>query len=403
MLIPPQKYLDLYRDIDGAGKTWSVARKAVLLSLANPGCDGIITEPNFALLDQILIPELKDALDEFGVNYNYVNGTFNLVIKGHESRIIPKSAENYERLIGVNAAYIIMDEFDTSKPSLAYKAYQKLLGRIRVGKVKQMIIVSTPEGFGAMHKIFVEEDNKDKRLIKASTLDNHHLPVDYIRTMRDQYPPQLIKSYINGEFVNLTQGTVYNYFDRTKHHTNIIDEDIKKIKSLHIGVDFNVGYCSMIFSYMKGDDVYTFREHGAKDTFEVRDILIELSHRYKYDITIYPDASGSNRTSNSSQSNIDILTETTNFTIDAPLANPRIQDRVNVTNNLFSKGHLYIDTKRCPKLSAALERQAYDEQGKPEKSNEPGSVDDLTDSYTYFIHRKLNPGSRVTFETRRFG
>ena len=87
----------------GAGKTFAVARKAVMLAQANPGCDGIVTEPNFPLLEQILIPELKEALTYFGVPFEYkaAQSIFYCTIEGKETRIICKSMEGYERLIGI--------------------------------------------------------------------------------------------------------------------------------------------------------------------------------------------------------------------------------------------------------------------------------------------------------------
>ena len=58
----------------GAGKTYAVARKAVDLALHNEGCDGIVTEPNFPLLTQILIPEIKAALDFYNIQYEFKAG-----------------------------------------------------------------------------------------------------------------------------------------------------------------------------------------------------------------------------------------------------------------------------------------------------------------------------------------
>ena len=149
----------------GAGKTFAVARKAIMLAMANPGCDGIVTEPNYPLLTQILIPEIKTALDFFSIKYEFKTGEsiFYCEIEGKETRIICKSMEGYERLIGINAAWVVMDEFDTAKTELAYNAYIKLLGRLRVGTVRQMVIVSTPEGYRAMYRIFVEEADKGNK------------------------------------------------------------------------------------------------------------------------------------------------------------------------------------------------------------------------------------------------
>ena len=148
--------------------------------------------------------------------------------------------ENWERLIGINAAWIICDEFDTSKTEIALKAYEKLLGRLRAGNTRQFIITTTPEGFRATYQIFIEKGGEAKRLIKAKTVDNKYLPPDFIDTLKEQYPENLLKAYLEGEFVNLTSGTVYSYFSRDRHAST---ETIKEGETLHIGADFNVGGC----------------------------------------------------------------------------------------------------------------------------------------------------------------
>jgi hypothetical protein len=61
-------------------------------------------------------------------------------------------------------------------------------------------------------------------LIQASTFDNEkNLPDDYIPSLMDSYPPELIKAYLRGKFTNLTSGTIYHQFDRRLN--NCTDEN----------------------------------------------------------------------------------------------------------------------------------------------------------------------------------
>ena len=356
----------------GAGKTFAVARKAIQLAQLNPGCDGIVTEPNFPLLTQILIPELKTALDYFGIDYEFKAGEsiFYCVIEGKETRIICKSMEGYERLIGINAAWVIMDEFDTAKADLAYSAYIKLLGRIRVGTVRQMVIVSTPEGYRAMYRIFVEEAGTGKRLIRAKTTDNHHLPQDYIDTMRQQYPPELIEAYLNGEFTNLTSGTVYTQYDRTLNDTSVTDDGKSDI---HIGIDFNVGAMSAISHLIKDQKAYAVEEFIG--LFDTPELIEALESKYAgRKVYVYPDAAGNARKSvNASESDIKLLRQA-GFNIRANSVNPAIMDRVNGMNSMFCNAQgerrYFINTIASPEYTKAVEQQAYDEQTKmPDKKN----------------------------------
>jgi len=371
----------------GAGKTFAVARKAVMLAMVNPGCDGIVTEPNFPLLTQILIPELKTSLGYFNIPYEFKSGEsiFYCTIKGKETRIIAKSMEGYERLIGINAAWVVMDEFDTAKAELAYNAYIKLLGRIRVGNVRQMVIVSTPEGYRAMYRIFVEEMGEGKKLIRAKTTDNYHLPQDYIDTMRTQYPAELIEAYLNGEFTNLTSGTVYTQYDRTLNDTSEIDESIGDI---HIGIDFNVGAMSAVSCKVRDLKCYAVDEFIG--LFDTPELIEALEARYSgRKVFVYPDAAGDARKSvQASTSDIKLLRQA-GFTVRANSKNPAIMDRVNGMNSMFRNAQderrLFINTIKCPKLTKACEQQAYDEQTRmPDKKN--GHDNNGIDAIGYLIN-----------------
>lgn len=360
----------------GGGKTWSAARKAVHLAILNPGVDGIITEPTFPLLTQVMFPELKSALEFFNVQYkfNKVESIFYCNINGHETRIICGSMENYERLIGINAAWCICDEFDTSKTEVAYNAYVKLLGRLRKGNVRQMVIVSTPEGFRAMHKIFVLEKDDSKKLIQARTQDNKYLPIDYIETLRSQYPQNLLQAYLEGKFVNLTSGTVYSSYDRVKCDSN---ETIQQGEPLYIGCDFNVTKQAATVYVKRGEVWHAVDE--LVDMYDTPDMVRTIKNKYaKHVIYVYPDASGGSRkTVDASISDIALLQQA-KFIVKANKRNPAVKDRILATNAALDKGLVKINSKKCPIVSQCLEQQAYNKNGEPDKSSDNDHQNDAT-------------------------
>ena len=376
------------------GKTYSACRKAIKLAISNPGCDGIMTEPTYPLLNQIMWPEMESAFKEFGIPFEFKRGEgiyyFTLPGCKTEQRIITASMENYERLIGINAAWCVLDEFDTTKADLAYKAYIKLLGRLRVGPKKQMVIVSTPEGFGAMYRIFITENNEDKRLIQARTTDNIFLPTDYIDTMRMQYSEELIQAYINGEFTNLTSGTVYNKYDRTLNNTKFEDD---KISDLHIGVDFNIEHTSGIVTQIFDNKMYVIEEildvYNTEELVQILEDKYLQSSRTKRNIYIYPDASGRARKTSSSTTDHKLL-QGAGFKVIVDGTNPRVQDRVNNVNSLLcnfkEERRLYINLAKCPALATSLEQQAYDKAGIPEKIND---IDHPLDALGYVVTKKF--------------
>lgn len=360
-----------------------MCRKAIQLAILNKGFTGIATEPTHDMLRNIFIPEMIIALEEWGIKYklNKAISTFFLYIDGIETKIICMSMENYERLVGINASWAVMDEVDTSKSDIAEKAYNKILGRIRTGNVRQLCIFSTPEGFSFCWKCFVKDINKgSKRLIKARTFDNKYLPQDFIDTLRQQYPANLLEAYLNGEFVNLSSANVYSYFNRETHHSNV---EATENETLFIGQDFNYNSCVSII-FVKRDNKYiAVDEIISKDTKSVVDNLkYQYPNNYKI---IYPDASGKNNKTSAAETDIAIL-RNAGFTVYVNNSNPYVKDRVNITNNCFDKMKVLVNTNRCKRLTESLEQQAYDTRtGEPEKSNDHPSKDDFNDSFSYLL------------------
>lgn len=380
----------------GGGKTWSAARKAVQLALLNPGCDGIVTEPTIPLLVKVMFPELEKALREAGLRFkfNKQDKIFYVRIKGQVTRILCDSMENYTRLIGVNAAWILSDEFDTSKADIAMEAYRKLLGRLRAGRVRQYVIVSTPEGFRAMWQIFVKEMDGQKRLIKAKTTDNTHLPADYIDTLRSQYPGPLIEAYINGEFVNLTSGAVYSQFSRTDNHC---DTEIEPGDTLLIGMDFNVTHMAACVyvkrtrvEHVEIEDTDTGEVQRATivheemhmceeivDGYDTPAVIAEIQERWPAHcaaglVEIFPDSSGKSRkTVDAGKSDIALLEEA-GFVVCYNSTNPAVRDRINAVNGKIcnAKGvrTLFVNTDKCPRSTECLEQQVWGEDGQPDKT-----------------------------------
>jgi hypothetical protein len=133
-------------------------------------------------------------------------------------------------------------------------------------------------------------------------------------------------------------------------------------------------------------------------SYDTKAVIANLQSRYKNNrIEIFPDASGANRKTNASDTDIALLNQA-GFGVYSNSANPSIKDRVNIVNNMFDKGLLLVNTNKCPRLTEALEQQAYDERGDPEKSNSHPAHDDFTDSLGYCISYKfpINSYGKIT-------
>jgi hypothetical protein len=270
----------------------------------------------------------------------------------------------------------------------AEDCWRKVIARMRYNlpEVKNGIdVTSTPEGFRFCHKYFVQmvqdnpELNNNYGMVQASTYDNEkNLPDDYIPSLKEIYPSELIEAYINGQFVNLTSGTVFKNYDRVRCNSN---ESIIEKEPLFIGQDFNVQKMASAIFVQRPDGYHAVAE--LKDVFDTPALIKIIQERYKdHRIIIYPDASGKSRkTVDASKSDIALLTQA-GFAVRVNSTNPPIKDRVLSTNKAFEAGKIKVNAKACPTIARCLEQQAYDENGEPDKSS---GFDHMNEAFSYFV------------------
>lgn len=359
----------------GSGKSDAGAYKTIKNKLIYKDYKVAYYLPTYPLVRDIAFDKFTSILEKLGLKYKLNKSDKEINIDNYSS-IIFRTMSEPETIVGYEVAYSLIDEADILPFDKMHIAYNKILGRNRSVENASIDMVSTPEGF----KFLYEKANSGHfKVIRAKTTDNKFIPKNYIDQLKEQYPEQLLKAYLNGDFVNLTSGSVY-FFDRTKHNSDITHNQYDK---LIIGQDFNIGGCCSVVYVQRGTSIIAVDEFISNDTFE---IVRNLKQKYpNNEIEIIPDASGTHGSTNASKSDIAILREA-GYRINAPKKNPRVQDRVNTTNNLYEKNKLFINTNKCPNFTKAQEQQAYD-KGIPEKFSGAGTIDDWNDAGTYPLHR----------------
>ena len=376
----------------GAGKTYALVSKSIILASMNVGCISAIFEPTAPMLRDILMRTMNELLEEWEIPFTFRASPlpeFQLQFKEGVHTILLRTILTYQRLRGQNLCAVGFDEADTVNKRDAEQAMNMALARLRSGNVQQFYATTTPEGHGWAFDTFEKNAKTDTRLIKAKTFDNPYLPDTFIPSLEENYPPQLIKAYLNGEFVNLTAGAVYSRFDREKHLINELPFPIEN-EVLKIGIDFNVMNCNAAVCVTANDKLIVIDEvTKQKDTDALAQ---ELKRRYPFNkILVYPDASGAARsTINASQTDIAIL-QSYGFVNMALRSNPPIKDRVQTLQALLenSKGRVRLSVhSSCKRLIECLELQSYDERtGDPDKQN---GYDHLNDALGYLCYREFN-------------
>ena len=375
----------------GCGKSFAGVLKAVSKKMQYPGVDVAYYLPNYPLVRDIAFPKFEDILSNQNIPYE-LNKT-DKVFTTPFGRIILRSMDTPELIVGYEVGYSCIDEADVLEQNKMDLAFKKIVARNRLplpdGAVNSTDFVSTPEGFKFLYDFFVKNEKPNRVLIKGKTESNKHLPESFIETLKDSYSEQELDAYLNGEFVNLTSGTVFHSFDRKRNHSNreIEDKDV-----LHVGMDFNITKMSAVIHVTDKDIVTAVDE--VTNAFDTAEMIQILKDRYpKRRIVVYPDASGNARNT-AGESDIKLLRKA-RFTIRVGSKNPSIRDRITVANAGFQNGKgettYFVNTNNCPEYTEALEKLAY-KNGLPDKAS---GFDHVTDGGTYCYYGIKNKSSHT--------
>lgn len=363
----------------GSGKTYAGILRAI--SLKTQGKQDVAYYlPTYGLVRDIAYPRFIELLEQLNIDAILNKADATIATPYYGGRIILRTMDNPERIVGYEVAHSVIDELDTLPTDKARDVWNKVISRNRqtgheAGNT--VAVATTPEGFRFVYERWVKLGGDDYKVFKAKTAENPYLPEGYIDSLRETYPDNLLAAYLDGEFVNLNSGTVYVSFDRVKCHSN---ETEQNSEPLFIGMDFNVGEMSAVIHVKReGKPVAVGEVSGAYDTPDMCRILQE---RYSgHAMHVYPDASGNSRkTVNASTSDLAILREA-GFRVVAQKKNPSVRDRINAMNAAFSNGYK-VNTDKCPEYTRCLEQQPYAKSGEPDKTL---GLDHMNDGAGYFI------------------
>lgn len=398
----------------GSGKTWVGCANTCKHFWENPGVNSGYFAPTYPQIRDIFYPTVDEVAFDWGLRVQ-INES-NKEVHFYEGRkfrgtTICRSMEKPQTIVGFKIGHALVDEIDILNTDKATQAWRKIIARMRYnvpGLRNGVDVTTTPEGFKFVYQQF-QKQVRDKPelgnkygLVQASTYDNEaNLPSDYIPSLFESYPEQLIQAYLKGQFVNLTQGTIYHAFDRKQNHT---DATHNGKEALHIGMDFNVGHMAAVSHVIR--DSLPLAVDEVTDAYDTPDMVRILKERYwqfldgdyrkTCELHIYPDSSGDSRKSvNASITDIQQLRQA-GFIVHAPKANPPVKDRINAMNAMLcnAKGErrYKVNTDKCPDYADCLEQQVWGDNGEPDKKS---GNDHKPDAGGYFIHFKY-PISKPT-------
>lgn len=362
-----------------SGKSVAGGWKTIAKKLEMPKVDVAYYLPTYPLIKDIAFPMFREFLESQNIPYELNKSDKD--IHTPYGRIIMRSMDNPDLIIGYEVGYSLVDEADVLSKSKMNEVMMKILARnsAKINGINSTDFVSTPEGFRFLYDFFVSNSSENKKLIKASTKDNPYISTDYIASLTEQYNEQQLQAYLNGEFVNLTAGTVYSDYDIIENHS---DREIQPKDILHVGMDFNITNMSAVIHVLEGSNpIAVAEETKVYDTQSMANLLKE---KYKgHTIIIYPDASGKNR--NTSGETDHAILRRAGFQVLTLKKNPAVKDRVNTMNMMF-RGSYKVNRFKCPEYSQALMQLPY-KNGEPDKSS---GFDHLPDAGGYFIYYQFS-------------
>ena len=399
----------------GSGKTFIFLRRVLErhVNKRNPKTGkshGLIVYPTMGLADELFIGPFSELLDSQGIPWKFTRSPMSHFMTPY-GRINVFQLQTPERIVGSAYTYAGFDEFDVGRWRNCDVAFKKTVGRMRGCKDPEIFFVTTPEGTHYVYKLFVE-DNKDGQriLFRARTTDNPHLPDSYASNMEEQYDDKMISAYRDGQFVNMTQGTVYDAFSRDRNVRNV---ELDPYLPLVVMCDFNRGAKPMCWNVgqIVGDIVYVkWALHKTYiNTYDMCEYLDSfLRERVRVDelgrlpsMEFYGDYSGQTETSNSTRNDWQIIEDHFSNKSTRIRVNVRptrsVRDGVNAVNGMLKNARgdarLFVDPE-ADWLIRDLELTVWDAAGMREDQSN-GDRSHAVSALRYLIDHEFPLRERI--------
>jgi PBSX family phage terminase large subunit len=377
----------------GAGKSYAGTLKTIIKKLQYPSVKVAYYLPNYPLIRDIAFEKFPEMCNDLGLHYQLNKSYKELIIKDFGT-IIFRNMSEPDMIVGYEVGYSLIDECDVMPKHKMDKAFKQILARNRAPlpdkKPNQVDLVGTPEGYKFYYNLMVANKPDNYRLIKARTVDNPHLPPDYIETLKDTYDEKLLKQYLLGEFINVNGSAIYHQFDRDVHV--IPNIRIDPYLPLIISFDFNINPYNAIYLIQVIDGKVTVIDNAILKGKPLVDSLDYLKEKFShlgaglFSATIYGDAAGKARSQGTAQSNYDLIKNAGFHKMKIKTANPRVADRINALNSMLRNGKGDVNIGVCERnqeLIVDLEQMSYNDKGEVDKSNQ--DLSHAVDSVGYYI------------------
>lgn len=200
-------------------KTHTVARAALFAGFRNLGECGLVVEPTASLLRVVWYPAFSKALQESGLEegrdwiYLETKGEFRVFGGGMEGvgrgfTVICRSGDAWSRIVGMNAAWCVIDE----PAEMVAEAVRKAFERVRRGTEEKMVVGTPDPGSWVPDWRLQHADDPTFAWFQGSTMENPYVTQAYIDERVRTLSEEAARAYLYGECVEMSSGRAYRGF-----------------------------------------------------------------------------------------------------------------------------------------------------------------------------------------------
>lgn len=259
----------------GSGKSLAGVMEVIKHAVKYPKTSWVIVAPSYRMLKDATLKSFEEFCPKELIQ-NHVRGEKRYeLING--SQIWYRSGDDPESLRGPNLHGFFVDEAALCKKSV----WDILLGRIRAtGAPNRGWLATTPKGFDWIYRMFVKEQagNPDYGIVYASSLQNPHLPDDFVVSLKSSYSGTFYEQEVMGQF-RAHDGVVYRNFNRAIHEVAVegVRDAYANVNDIG-GIDW--GYANPMVALIILRD-HDDRLHVAGEVYRARMTIEEFSTAIK--------------------------------------------------------------------------------------------------------------------------
>lgn len=338
-------------------------------------------------LIEVIPPSLVKKTNQTEMTMQLING----------SLIACKSADNPNKLRGMALDFVVLDEFQEMKSDV----WDAVLRPTLATTGGRAVFLGTPKMKNHLFDMFKKGQDPENvrsgefKSWQYTTADSPFVTPKEIASAKRELDEKTFRQEFEASFESM-QGRVYYPFERKIHVGNY---GFDPTYPIWVGQDFNVDpMASAVMQYHPEKDELWIIDEIIIPNSNTEEAIRELERKYgsyKRFTTIYPDASGANRTT-AGQSDIQIIKDIGYKRIKHPPKNPNVSDRINAVNRMLMSADGTVRmrvNKKCLKTIEAFEQVIY----KPGTRvvDKSMNIEHITDAVGYCVNKEF-PVRKVT-------